>query len=136
MDKGLSESKIVSSGAPTGSSLHSVTVQNAAKVPVTNICRGPQLNEEQVFDLQTQFQKLRISSGQAPVSVDSEAFSNGVMVTGRGNRVAVGTKQQELDKKSEMGRSMEDSLQAIRNYVTRQPTREGEVDMDIGSNYR
>lgn len=28
------------------------------------------------------------------MSVDSEAFSNGVMVTGRGNRVAVGTKQQ------------------------------------------
>ena len=42
----------------------------------------------------------------------------------------------ELDKKSEMGRSMEDSSQAIRNFVTRQPTREGEVDMDIGSNYR
>ena len=31
---------------------------------------------------------------------------------------------------------MEDSLHAIRNFVTLQPTREGEVDMDIGSNYR
>lgn len=121
MDKGLSESKIVSSGAPTGSSLHSVTVQNAAKVPVTNICRGPQLNEEQVFDLQTQFQKLRISSGRAPVPVESEMC--GVMVTGRGNSVAEGTEQQ----KSEMGRSMEDSSQAIRNFVTRQPTREDQA---------
>ena len=31
---------------------------------------------------------------QAPVSVDSERSSKGVMVTGRGNRVAVGTEQQ------------------------------------------